>query len=118
MPFTKCPVCGEIMHLNVSDQALWHATYYHDLPGGSLVPGRCLYCWPELNVGDQVVIRQCLAGPPQAAIGDNGTINAVLSSPEHGTIYEVRLAAGKERYFIRAELRKAEPQSIKVQPAE
>ena len=106
MPFAKCPICGEIMHLNVSDPKQWYASHYPDLPEGSLVPGRCFYCWPELKSGDVVVIRQCLAGEPQAESGDTGIVSGVLSSPEHGSIYNVHLSNGKQRYFVRAELRK------------
>jgi hypothetical protein len=107
MAFTKCPICGEIVHLNISDTKQWYATYYPDLPDGSLVPGRCLYCWPELSENDHVIIRQCLAGKPQAEPGASGTIQAVLTSSEHGSIYEVHLDSGKVRYFVRAEIKKA-----------
>jgi hypothetical protein len=54
-----------------------------------------------------VVIRLPLAGEAQAPAGTHGVIQRVLSAPEHGRIYLVRLESGEERYFIRAELRKA-----------
>lgn len=109
MRFAKCPVCGEITHLNVSDSRKWYAEKYPNVTPGSLVPARCFYCWTELAVGDPIVVRRCLAGPPQAAPGDSGVIEAVLSSPEHGAIYQVKLESGLQRYFVRAELGPPDP---------
>ncbi len=43
MPYSKCPICGTISHLNVSDVGDWYREYYPELKVGSLVPGRCYY---------------------------------------------------------------------------
>ncbi len=107
MPYSKCPVCGAIAHLSVGDVRQWYADYYPGLPVGELVPGKCFYCWPELQPEMRVVVRQALGGDAQTPTGAYGVLLRLLSSPEHGNIYLVRLDSGVERYFIRAELRKA-----------
>jgi hypothetical protein len=107
MPYSKCPICGTIAHLSVGDVRQWYAEYYPGVPVGELVPGKCFYCWPELEAGMLVVVRQPLGGPAQAPAGTRGVVQQVLSAPAHGMIYLVRVESGDERYFIRAELRKA-----------
>ena len=107
MPYSKCPVCGAIAHLSVSDVQQWYAECYPDVPVGELVPGKCFYCWQELQAEMRVVIRNALGGDAQAPAGTHGVVQRIVSSPEHGSIYLVRLSSGKERYFVRAELRKA-----------
>jgi hypothetical protein len=107
MPYSKCPTCGAISHLSVGDVRQWYAEYYPDVPVGELVPGKCFFCWPELEAGTRVVVRVAVAGEAQAPTGARGVIQRVLSAPEHGKIYLVNLESGEERYFIRAELRKA-----------
>lgn len=107
MTYTKCPICGAIAHLNVSDARQWYATHYPDVPEGSLVPGKCIACSQELQEGDTVVVRQCFIPEAIAKPGMRGTVTAVLSSPEHGTIYEVTFNDSTKHHFIRAELRKA-----------
>jgi hypothetical protein len=39
-------------------------------------------------------------------VGARGRLIAILSSPEHGAIYQVLIDSGKERFFVRGELRK------------
>lgn len=73
---------------------------------GSLVPGKCFYCWPELRDGDGVVIRERIGDSSQTPVGTRGHLVEVLSSAEHGAIYHVRLESGEERFFVRGELRK------------
>jgi hypothetical protein len=107
MPYSKCSICGAIAHLNVGDVRQWYAEYYPGVPVGELVPGKCFYCWPELQPDMRVVIRKTLGDEAQAPESAHGVVQRVLSSPEHGNIYLVRLGSGAERYFIRAELRKA-----------
>src|SRR5262245_65727665 len=107
MPYSKCPICGAIAHLSVGDVREWYAEYYPGVPVGELVPGKCFYCWPELQPEMRVVIRHAVGGQIQAPAGSPGVVQQVLPSTEHGNIYLVRLGSGEERYFIRAELRKA-----------
>jgi hypothetical protein len=93
-------------HLNVSDVKQWYEERYPRLPLGSIVPGRCFYCWAELNVGDQVVVRGSLGNDSPIPVGTRGVIHEILSGEEDGSIYVVQLVTGEERYLIRAELRK------------
>lgn len=88
------------MHLQVSDPEDWHAKHPGDMPSG-----KCFYCWEELQVGDNVVVRQLFSADTCANPGDKGAIEAIYSS-EDGSIFSVKLANGKDYYFIRAELRK------------
>ena len=106
MPYSKCPICGIISHLNVGDVGDWYREYYPELEVGSLVPGRCYYCWQEVSEGDDVVVRNRIGDEQDVEPGAHGRLIAVLSSPEHGAIYHVQLADGNDRYFVRGELRK------------
>jgi len=106
MPFTKCPICGELSHLNVSNIEQWYAKYYPGTPVGELVPGKCYACCHDLDASTRVVVRRPLIGEAQAPAGAHGVIERVLSAAAHGKIYLVRLDSGDELYFIRAELRK------------
>jgi hypothetical protein len=101
-----------IYHLSVGDVARWYAEYYPGLPVGSLVPGKCFYCWPELSIGDEVAVRPMLGDERQASPAVLGGIRQILSAVEHGSIYLVSLKSGEERFFIRAELRKLQVKSV------
>src|SRR5436190_4748181 len=106
MPYSKCPCCRDVSHLNVTNIAEWYRHYYPDIPVGSLVPGKCFYCWPELHHGDAVVIRDKIGSSSQTPVGMRGHLVEVLSATEHGTIYHVQLESGGDRFFVRGELRK------------
>lgn len=95
------------MHLNVTDVQQWYADRYPGAPVGSLVPGRCYFCWHELATGSPVVIRHSLEGVNQVTPGTKGVVEQVISAAD-GSIYLVRLESGEDRYFIRAELRKVD----------
>lgn len=116
MPYSKCPICGAIAHLNVGDVRQWYEANYPGVPFGQLVPGKCFDCWPELEAKTPVVVRATLAGESHVPAGIHGVVQQVLSAPEHGNIYLVLLESGEERYFIRAELRKLREGKVQ-QPA-
>src|SRR5262245_5914846 len=79
MPYTKCPICGGIMHLNLGDVGHWYATYHPGVPVGELVPGKCFSCWPELEADMGVAVRQVLSGEAQVPALRHGVIQRVLS---------------------------------------
>jgi hypothetical protein len=106
MPYSKCPVCGTVTHLSVGDVQRWYTQYHPGVPFGELVPGRCFYCWSDLEAGMRIVVRQVLGSEAQSSLGARGVVQNLLTAPEDGTIYLVKLDTGEERYFIRAELRK------------
>jgi hypothetical protein len=106
MPYSKCPICGGISHLNVSDIEQWYRENYSEIEVGSLVPGKCFFCWQELNLGDLVSIRDRIGPETRTPIGTAGRLVEVLSAPEHGAIYLVRLESGEEKFFVRGELQK------------
>jgi hypothetical protein len=105
MPYSMCPVCRQMSHLSVGDVKEWYESYYPQIPFGTMVPGKCFSCWPELKPGDAVVIRKVFADGPNTQEGEIGVIKDVFTS-EHGQLYVVLMDAGKECYFIRAQLRK------------
>jgi hypothetical protein len=106
MPFTKCPLCGDINHINVS--ADWYEKYHPNSSRGSLVAGRCFYCWQEIKTGDAVIIRTPSEANPSVQPGECGIVQEILAEPDGPpySVYLVRLASGKELYFTRAEVRK------------
>lgn len=106
MPFGMCPLCGQTMHISVSDVKWWYERYHSGIPVGSLVPGKCFFCWQELKPGDVVVIRKVFADHTNTHTGDVGIITDILTSKGDGSLFLVRLGSGKEVYFIRAQLRK------------
>ena len=95
-------------HLSVADAAAWYREYHPDMPFGEMGPGPCFWCWQEIGVGDEIVVRRPISPNCGAKEGDNGTIIAVHRSKDgFGAIYIVRMTTGREWYFIRAEIRKA-----------
>jgi hypothetical protein len=106
MPYSKCPICGNVSHLSIGNIEDWYRHLYPGIPLGSLVPGKCVYCWQELEIGDRIVIRERIGTELLVESGTRGQLVAVLSSPDHGNIYKVRLDSQRERYFVRGELRK------------
>lgn len=105
MPYSMCSMCGQISHISVGDVKEWYEKYYPEIPLGTMVPGQCFYCWPELKLGDSVVIRQVATEVQDVHKGEIGVITDILTSKD-GSVFAVRTEAGKELYFIRAQLRK------------
>jgi len=105
MPFSMCPLCGQVSHLSVGDVKEWYEKYYPQIPFGKQVPGRCLFCFPELKHGDSVVIRRVFTEEQNTHKEKIGIIKEILSSQD-GSLFVVQMDAGKELYFIRAQLRK------------
>ena len=98
--------------MSVGDVAAWYEEYHPNLPFGSLVPGPCYFCWPELQSGDTVVIRKRLTDETWIREGDVGVVKEVLSEGG-GSLFHVKLDSGKEHYFIRAQLRKLRDGEVK-----
>jgi hypothetical protein len=105
MPYSKCPICGDVCHLSVGNLDEWYRQLYPRVPVGSLVPGKCFYCWQELSVDDIVIVRKQVGTETPVEVGTRGRLIAILSSPEHGAIYQVLIDSGMERFFVRGELR-------------
>ena len=104
MPYSKCPICGNVSHLNVIDPAAWYAERYPDLKFGGMVAARCFRCFTDLDIGDTIEIyRHFNDHPTWAAIGSTGTIRAITSCDD-GSIYHVDVDGGKDAYFVRGEL--------------
>jgi hypothetical protein len=102
MPYTMCPICGSLSHLNVGDLKDWYAK--RGVPFGSLLPAKCCFCWKEIRVGDVVVLRSFVTPKDYLKPGEKGVVKAVLES-EDGLLFEVRMPNGKEYLFVRAEIR-------------
>ncbi len=105
MPYSKCPICGQTSHLNVSDPASWYAERYPQLPFGGLVPARCFYCFVNIESGDDILIRAHFTDHPDfAAVGVRGTVTEIASTDD-GDLYYCKLDGGDD-VFVRGELRK------------
>ena len=106
MPYSKCPFCGNVAHLNVIDPEAWYRERYPDLPFMSLVAGPCFHCFYDLSVGDDVIVRKHFSDHASwAAIGCRGTITRITTC-EHGSIYHVDIHGGKDESFVRGELKR------------
>lgn len=106
MPYSKCPICGAVSHLNVPDPATWYCERYPDLPFGSIVSGVCFFCFPEITSGMRVVVRSHFTKHPAwARIGAIGTVANMISSND-GTLFEIHFDDGHYEYFVRGEIRK------------
>ncbi len=105
MPHGRCPQCGCLQHLQVTDAAAWYKERYPSLPFGSLVPAPCFFCWQEVNVGDRVVVRELIGQEQDAQPNDKGTLERMDASAD-GSLYVVKLDSGNEVVLIRAEFRK------------
>jgi hypothetical protein len=89
----------------VTDAAAWYKERYPSLPFGSLVPARCFSCWPEVNVGDRVVVRKLIGQDQDAQPNDKGTLQRV-DVADDGTLYVIKLDSGREVVLVRGEFRK------------
>jgi hypothetical protein len=106
MPYSKCPICGSLTHLNVADPATWYRERYPDLPFGSIVPGVCFYCFGDISIGSRVFIRSHFTRHPEwAPIGAVGIVTNTISSND-GMLFQLQLDDGRDDYFVRGEIRK------------
>src|SRR5262245_29468327 len=105
MPYGKCPLCGCIYHMQVTDVAAWYRDLHPSLVFGSIVPGKCYFCWQEIKPGDRVIVRKIIGDEQLAKSNDRGIVQTILDSAD-GSIFAVKLDSGKEAYLVRAELRK------------
>lgn len=105
MPYGKCPLCGCIYHMQVTDVAAWYRDRHPTIPPGSIVPVRCYFCWQDIKTGDRVVVRRIISDEQLAKPNDKGTVLSILDSGD-GSVNVVKLDSGKEGYLVRAEFRK------------
>lgn len=105
MPYVMCPKCGTRSHLSVGDVATWYKEQYPDLPFGSVAPAICYFCFPEIGVGDTVVLREHGRRLDGVKAAVQGTVTAVVSGRD-GSLYDVRFETGTAVTCIRSELRK------------
>lgn len=106
MPFTMCPICGATMHLNVTDHRAWYADKHPEVPFGAMVPSPCLFCFPELEIGDQVVTRKLINDSAKIDPGQTGQVTAIRNCKGFGKIYVVSLDSEQSIVLPRAALRK------------
>ncbi|WP_164922061.1 hypothetical protein [Rhodopirellula baltica] len=103
MAFLVCPTCGAEYHALISDPKTWYAERYPDVAVGSVVPGLCFDCFPDLAVGDIVDIRN--HGEPLD--GQTVSVQKIVLDPAGcGAIYFVRLPNGRDRALARCNLSK------------
>ena len=105
MPYGKCPLCGCTYHMQVTDFAAWHRDRYPSVQVDLLVPGKCFFCWQQIQEGDRVVVRKIIGDEQLAHPNDQGTVKAILKS-EDGSVFVVMLDSGMEAFLVRAEFRK------------
>jgi hypothetical protein len=95
MPFSICPLCGQLSHLSTTEAI-----------GGPVI-GRCFFCWQELAVGDDVVVRSANRfSDGLVAKGARGTITRILTG-EGMSVFEVAIQDGPSVTLLRSEIRKA-----------
>ena len=106
MPYSKCPICGSVSHLNVPDPATWYRERYPDIPFGGIVPGVCFYCFGGIHIGSRVVIRSLFTEHPDWV--QIGTVCPVLDiiSSDDGDLFQLQFKDDKNDYFVRGEIRK------------
>lgn len=113
VPYSKCPQCGNVSHVNVSDPVAWYKERYPELPFMALVAAPCFDCNAPLEVGDTIEIRRHFSEHASwASVGATGTIY-MISSCEKGSIYAVNIDGGKDDSFVRGEIRKPRNQTVR-----
>lgn len=106
MPYVMCPICGALMHLNISDPAAWYADRHPYARCGDLVPEPCLSCFGDLVAGDRVVTRRLVNENLTIEPGQRGVLKAISENHEFGSIYVVALNEGRTMTVPRAAIRK------------
>ena len=106
MPYSKCPICGSIFHLNIAEPATWYRERYPDVLFNSIVPGVCFFCFGDIVTGSRVLIRSHFTKHPDwAHIGAIGTLTNIISSND-GDLFHLHFENGHDDYFVRGEIRK------------
>ena len=100
MAYGLCPSCGTLTHFRIQDPETWLKKYGPN----ETAAAPCLYCFPEITEGTEVIIRQVFQSR-NSKIGANGKVSKVLKSTD-GIIYKILLQDGTEDFFIRGELKK------------
>jgi hypothetical protein len=91
--------------MQVTDVPAWYRDWHPSVPPGSIVPGKCYFCWQEIKEGDRVVVRKIIGDEQLAQPNEKGTVKTILGS-EDGSVFIVKMDLGKEAYLVRAEFRK------------
>jgi hypothetical protein len=103
-----CPCCGESYLVPL---AFCESILEARVRGGwkgTIAPSRCLACQLPVVVGDSIVIRKGsgVSGDGERQdlpIGSKATVVEVSTWEGEGSIFRVRLPAGKEVYLTRAQ---------------
>jgi hypothetical protein len=117
MPYSMCPLCGTLSHLNVVDVSEWYKKHHPNVPFGQLVAGRCFYCWQDLKEGDDVVIRRAISANAQGKDGCRGKVIAGYEG-DGGVVYLVKVEAGQELYFVRGRTEASTSKRVEITPGQ
>ena len=116
MPWLKCPTCGAIAHLLVSENPKeWYSRFHPGITTGDIVPGKCPFCFSNIQVGDQIIVREMRDATTKTKPGRLGHIIAVHASSD-GHIYKAQFDDQVET-LSRFEFRKARPNETGSPPA-
>jgi hypothetical protein len=99
MPFSKCPVCGQVSHLSIrGDAEAWYRERGKKI--GEEVSEPCFGCWKELKEYEVVEIIAKPEGTSDVQIGDVGTVLLVMEAPDGSRGFEVEsvLPYGSSRW--------------------
>src|SRR5438067_248670 len=105
MPMAMCPICGAVMHLNVSDVVSWYRERHPDAQVGDLVPELCPFCFGEIGVGDKIVTRQLKNDNMEIGPKQNGRVKRVLTNCDYGRLFVIVLDDGKQITLPRSAIR-------------
>jgi hypothetical protein len=109
MPMFLCPCCGESYLVPLAYCEFILEERIRQGWNGTIAPARCLACQKPIGRGDAVVLRGGVGvtqeGEKQNLPADsNATVVDELSWEGEGSIFLVRLPAGKEVYVARAQI--------------
>ena len=90
MPYAKCPICGDLMHLNVGDVAAWYQEYWPSYQIGDHVAEKCPGCWFDLQIGHRVRVRtEPRTTAERIQVGAIGVVIAIDATPSGEMHYTV-----------------------------
>src|SRR5579864_731317 len=109
MPIFLCPCCGESYQIPLAFCELILEERHRQGWNGTIAPARCIACQKTINRGDSVILRKGAGVTPEGErhdlpAGSKATIVDVSSWEGEGSIFLVRLPAGKEVYVARAQI--------------
>ena len=109
MPMFLCPCCGDSYLVPLAFCEFILEERHRQGWNGTIAPARCLACQKPIGRGDSVILREG-AGVSQEGerqdlpAGSMVTVVDVSSWEGEGSIFLVRLPAGKEVYVARAQI--------------